>query len=79
MKKLFALIAVLGMLYFSASKIAIAQEATAAADSTATEQVTDLTADAEETAAVAAEEGKSLHSQLKQNSLKVGQDSCLLC
>jgi biopolymer transport protein ExbB len=60
------------MLYFSASKIAIAQEATAAADSTATEQVTDLTADAEETAAVAAEEGKSLHSQLKQKFIEGG-------
>ncbi len=71
MKKLFALIAVLGMLYFTASKIAVAQEA--AAEPAATEQVAaDLAVDAEETAAATAEEGKSLHSQLKQKFIEGG-------
>ncbi len=80
MKKLFALIAVLGMLYFSASKIAVAQEA--AADSTATEQVVDVAADTEEATAATAEEGKSLHSQLKQKFIEGGagfMSSVLIC
>lgn len=69
MKKLFALIAVFGMLFFMASNIAVAQEE-AAADSTATEEVVDLTADPEEEAAATNEEGKSLHSQLKQKFIE---------
>ena len=80
MKKLFALIAVLGMLYFTASKSAVAQEA--AADSTATETVVDLTADAEEAAAATAEEGQSLHSQLKQKFIEGGagfMSTVLIC
>jgi biopolymer transport protein ExbB len=68
MKRLFALIAVFGMLFFMASNVAVAQDE-AAATETATEQV-DLTADPEEEAAAAAEEGKSLHSQLKQKFIE---------
>jgi len=69
MKRLFALIAVFGMLYFMASNVAVAQEQEAAATETTTEQV-DLSADAEEDAAATAEEGKSLHSQLKQKFIE---------
>jgi biopolymer transport protein ExbB len=68
MKRLFALIAVFGMLFFMASNVAVAQDE-AASTETATEQV-DLAADAEEDAAAAAEEGKSLHSQLKQKFIE---------
>lgn len=71
MKRLFALIAVFGMLLFMASNVALAQEEEAAATEPATEQV-DLTADAQEEAAAAAEEGKSLHSQLKQKFIEGG-------
>lgn len=70
MKRLFALIAVFGMLFFMASNVAIAQEE-AAAPEQATAQV-DLTADPEEEAAAAAEEGKSFHSQLKQKFIEGG-------
>lgn len=70
MKRLFALIAVFGMLFFMASNVAVAQDE-AGATETATEQV-DLTADPEEDAAAAAEEGKSLHSQLKQKFIEGG-------
>jgi len=69
MKRLFALIAVFGMLFFMASNAVVAQDE--AATETATEQV-DLTADPEEEAAAAAEEGKSLHSQLKQKFIEGG-------
>lgn len=76
MKKLFAFIAVLGMLYFGASNNAVAQEDTT---DTATTEVAedsapavDLAADAEEEAAAASEEGKSLHSQLKQKFIEGG-------
>ncbi len=71
MKRLFALIAVFGMLWFMASNVAVAQEEEAAATETATEQV-DLSADAEEEAAAVAEEGQSLHSQLKQKFIEGG-------
>jgi len=78
MKKLFAFIAVLGMLYFGASNNAVAQEqngeptAGVAAD-TATPAVNKATpADAEENAAAAAEEGKSFHSMLKQYFIQGG-------
>jgi biopolymer transport protein ExbB len=67
MKRLFALIAVFGMLFFMALNTVVAQDE--AATETATEQV-DLTADPEEEAAAAAEEGKSLHSQLKQKFIE---------
>ncbi|MDX9881273.1 MAG: MotA/TolQ/ExbB proton channel family protein [Prolixibacteraceae bacterium] len=77
MKKLFALIAILGMLYMVASKNAVAQDS---ASPTATEQVT--AADAEETAAAAAEEGQSLHSAIKQKFIEGGPGfmaSILIC
>jgi biopolymer transport protein ExbB len=70
MKRLFALIAVFGMLFFMASNAVVAQDEAATTES-ATEQV-DLTADPEEEAAAAAEEGKSLHSQLKQKFIEGG-------
>ncbi len=70
MKRLFALIAVFGMLFFMASNVAVAQDE-AAATETATEQV-DVAADVEEEAAAADEEGKSLHSQLKQKFIEGG-------
>lgn len=78
MKKLFAFIAVFGMLYVGASNSVVAQDQTE--DTTATEQVAaeetapavDLTADAEEEAAAEAEAGKSLHSQLKQKFIEGG-------
>jgi len=69
MKRLFALIAVFGMLVFWASNAAVAQNEAAAKDSTTTEKV-DMAADQEEVAAAAAEEGKSLHSQLKQKFIE---------
>ena len=70
MKRLFALIAVFGMLFFMVSNAVVAQDEPAATEST-TEQV-DLTADPEEAAAAAAEEGKSFHSQLKQKFIEGG-------
>jgi len=71
MKRLFALIAVFGMLIFGASNAVVAQDEAAAQESTTTEEV-DLAADQEEEAAAAAEEGKSLHSQLKQKFIEGG-------
>jgi biopolymer transport protein ExbB len=71
MKRLFALIAVFGMLLFMASNVVVAQEEEAATEEAAQTQV-DLTADPEEEAAAAAEEGKSLHSQLKQKFIEGG-------
>jgi biopolymer transport protein ExbB len=73
MKRLFALIAVFGILFFMVSKTVVAQEQAAAPETTTQEQVqTDVTADPEEEAAAAAEEGKSLHSQLKQKFIEGG-------
>lgn len=69
MKRLFALIAVFGMLFFMASNAVVAQDEAAAQDTTTTEKV-DLAADSEEAAAATAEEGKSLHSQLKQKFIE---------
>jgi biopolymer transport protein ExbB len=66
MKRLFALLAVFGMLAFGASNIVVAQE---------TEQPAaqvDLTVDTQEAAAASAEQGKSLHSQLKQKFIEGG-------
>lgn len=70
MKKLFALIALSGMLFFMASNAAVAQDE-AAAPATQQEQV-DMTADPVEEAAAAAEQGQSLHSQLKQIFIEGG-------
>jgi biopolymer transport protein ExbB len=72
MKRLFALIAVSGMLFFMASNAVVAQDEAATQDTMSeenTEQV-DMTADPVEEAAAAAEEGKSLHSQLKQKFIE---------
>ncbi len=68
MKRLFALIAVTGMLFFMASNAVVAQNEAAAQDTTAAEpaQQVEMAADVQEEAAATAEEGKSLHSELKQ-------------
>lgn len=73
MKRLFALLAVFGMLAFGASNAVFAQEAEQAAEQ-ATEQAAqvDLSVDQQEAAAAAAEEGKSFHSQLKQKFIEGG-------
>jgi biopolymer transport protein ExbB len=67
MKKLFAFIALSGMLFFLVQGAALAQEEAATIDTSAVQQEqVDLTADPFEEAAAASEEGKSMHSQLKQ-------------
>jgi len=78
MKKLFALIAVLSIFAFGISLNVVAQDQTevateevAQADQAAAVQ-TGLTADPIEEAAVVAEEGKSLHSVLKQKFIEGG-------
>jgi biopolymer transport protein ExbB len=71
MKKLFALMALSGMLFFMASNAVVAQEEAAAEETAAVqEEQVDLTADPFEEAAAAAEEGQSLHSQLKQKFIE---------
>jgi len=74
MKRLFALIAVTGMLFFMASNAVVAQDEAAAQDTTeaAVEEQVDLTADPLEEEAAASEQGKSLHSQLKQKFIEGG-------
>ncbi len=72
MKRLFALIAVFGMLFFMASKVAMAQDQPASAPAQTTTSKVDITADPDEAAAKAAEEGKSFHSQLKQKFIEGG-------
>ena len=69
MKKLFALIAVFGMLFMVASKFAVAQS-TPGAQKPATSQVTP--ADKEEQAAAKAESNQSLHAALKQKYIEGG-------
>lgn len=69
MKRLFALIAVFGMLVFMASKVVVAQDSTATQAAPA--QVAVAT-DSEEAAAAAAEEGKSFHSSLKTKFIEGG-------
>jgi biopolymer transport protein ExbB len=70
MKRLFALIAVFGMLLFMASNVVVAQD-TPTTQTAAPAQVA-VDTDSEEAAAVAAEEGKSFHSQLKQKFIEGG-------
>jgi len=73
MKRLFALIALSGMLFFMASNSVVAQDQAAAQSPAGTQQEqVDLTADPVEEAAAAAEEGRSLHSQLKQTFIDGG-------
>lgn len=68
MKKLFALIAVFGMLFIVASKFVVGQEQTQPAQPATTQVATDT----EEQAAAKAEEGKSMHSQIKQKFIEGG-------
>jgi biopolymer transport protein ExbB len=72
MKRLFALIAVFGMLFFMASNVALAQEEAAATEPAVQTEQADMTADQEEVAAAANEQGQSLHSQLKQKFIEGG-------
>jgi biopolymer transport protein ExbB len=61
------------MLFFMATSAVVAQDEAAAQDTaTAQQEQVDLTADPVEEAAVAAESGKSLHSQLKQKFIEGG-------
>ncbi len=77
MKKLFALIAVLGMLYVTASNNVIAQDNAAPAETTEVETAAApaeaaVAVDMEETLAAKAEGGQSLHSALKQKFIQGG-------
>ncbi len=69
MKRLFALMAVFGMLFIMAVNVAVAQNAPATQAAPAKAQVT---TDTEEQAAAKAEEGKSFHSALKQKFIEGG-------
>jgi biopolymer transport protein ExbB len=69
MKRLFALIAVFGMLLFMASNVVVAQEEATQTPASSQAQVS---ADPEEQAAAAAEQGKSFHSALKQKFIEGG-------
>jgi biopolymer transport protein ExbB len=78
MKRLFALIAVFGMLFFMASKVVVAQNPASAQPGAKVE----VAADKEEAAAKAAEEGQSFHAALKQKFIEGGpgfMTSILLC
>ncbi len=68
MKRLFALIAVFGMLFFMASKVVVAQNPAPAQEAPKVE----VAADKEEAAAAAAEKGQSFHSALKQKFIEGG-------
>jgi biopolymer transport protein ExbB len=79
MKKLFAFIAVLGMLYIGASNNAVAQDQ---AQQPTTNTAAKPAADQEETAAAAAEEGQSVHSMIKMYFIQGGpafMSSVLIC
>ena len=67
MKKLFALIAVTGLLLFFASNVVVAQNQPAAKPAAA-----QVATDNEEAAAAKAEEGQSFHSALKQKFIEGG-------
>lgn len=80
MKRLFALIAVFGVLFFMASKVVVAQDSTATAQPAAAQ--VDVATDNEEAAAAQAEEGQSFHSALKQKFIEGGpgfMTSILIC
>lgn len=78
MKRLFALIAVFGMLLFLASNTVVAQDdmtedaTEQAVEAETMDEEVNLTADPEEEAAAAAEEGLSLHSELKKQFIDGG-------
>lgn len=79
MKKLFAFIAVLGMLYIGASNNAVAQDQ---AQQPTTNAAAKPAADQEEKAAAAAEEGQSVHSMIKMYFIQGGpafMSSVLIC
>ncbi|MGV8136328.1 MAG: MotA/TolQ/ExbB proton channel family protein [Mangrovibacterium sp.] len=79
MKKLFAFIAVLGMLYVGASNNAVAQDQ---AKPATTNAAASQPADQEEKAAAAAEEGQSVHSMIKMYFIQGGpgfMTSILVC
>ena len=84
MKKLFALIAVLGVLFFTTSNNVVAQGTPAATPGVKTEAPAQkaVVADKEEAAAAQAETGQSLHSALKQKFIEGGpgfMSSVLIC
>jgi biopolymer transport protein ExbB len=70
MKKLFALMALSGMLFFMAPGTVFAQNNAVNQDTAVQEEQADLTADPIEQRAAVAEEGQSLHSQLKQKFIE---------
>ncbi len=70
MKRLFALVALSGMLFFMASNAVVAQTDTAAQDTAVQEEQVELPADPIEERAAVTEEGQSLHSQLKQKFIE---------
>ncbi|HKJ79226.1 MAG TPA: MotA/TolQ/ExbB proton channel family protein [Prolixibacteraceae bacterium] len=75
MKRLFALIAVSGMLFFMASNAVVAQDEAAAQDTTeaaVVEEQVDMAVDPVEEEAAEVEQGGSLHSQLKQKFIEGG-------
>jgi biopolymer transport protein ExbB len=73
MKKLIALIAVLGMLYITASNVVVAQDTPAVETEVQTEEVAPApVADPIESVAAQAEQGQSLHSALKQKFIEGG-------
>jgi biopolymer transport protein ExbB len=80
MKRLFALIAVFGMLFFMASNVVVAQDTTAT--KAATPSKVEVAVDKEEAAAMAAEKNQSAHGALKQKFIEGGpgfMTSILLC
>lgn len=86
MKKLFALIAVIGMLYITASNDVVAQDqaapATTEVKATPAAPAAAVVADPEEKAAAQAEGGQSFHSALKQKFIEGGPGfmaSILIC
>jgi biopolymer transport protein ExbB len=70
MKRLFALIAVFGMLFLMASRVVVAQDTTAT--KAAAPATVAVGTDSEEAAAAAAEQGKSFHSAIKQKFIEGG-------
>jgi biopolymer transport protein ExbB len=72
MKKLFALMALCGMLFIMATNTIVAQDTTPNQDTAVQQEQTSPVADPIEETAVVAEEGQSLHSQLKKTFIEGG-------
>jgi biopolymer transport protein ExbB len=72
MKKLFALMALCGMLFFISTNAVVAQNNAANQDTAVPQVQASPTADPIEDRAAVAEEGQSLHSQLKQTFIEGG-------